>query len=34
VRPAGLNDLEQRFLKEALRQAKRLQARLALDYRL
>jgi CBS domain-containing protein len=34
IRPAALNQLEQRILKEALRQAKRLQARLALDYRL
>jgi CBS domain-containing protein len=34
VAPGALNDLERRVLKEALRQAKRLQARLALDYQL
>jgi CBS domain-containing protein len=34
VAPSALNDLERRVLKEALRQAKRLQARLALDYQL
>ena len=30
--PDTLNDLERRILKEALRQARRLQTRLALDY--
>jgi CBS domain-containing protein len=34
IGPAALNDLERGVLKGALRQAKRLQARLALDYRL
>jgi CBS domain-containing protein len=34
VSPAALNDLERRVLKEALRQARRLQTRLALDYQL
>ena len=32
VDPSALNELEQRVLKEALRQARRLQSRLALDY--
>jgi CBS domain-containing protein len=32
--PALLNELEGRVLKEALRQARRLQSRLAMDYRL
>ena len=34
VNPAELNELEKRILREALRQARRLQARLALDYQL
>ena len=33
VDPRSLNDLDRTILKEALRQARRLQARLALDYR-
>ena len=32
IAPDTLNDLERRILKEALRQARRLQTRLALDY--
>jgi CBS domain-containing protein len=32
INPAHLNELESRVLKEALRQARRLQSRLALDY--
>jgi CBS domain-containing protein len=34
IDPAGLNELQRRTLKEALRQAQRLQQRLALDYQL
>ena len=34
INPAQLNDLDRRILKEALRQAKTLQARLALDFQL
>jgi CBS domain-containing protein len=34
VRPGDLNALDQRILKEALRQARKLQNRLALDYQL
>ena len=34
VDPAALNSLDRRILKEALRQARKLQNRLALDYRL
>jgi CBS domain-containing protein len=34
LNPDDLNELERRILKEALRQARRLQSRLALDYRL
>jgi CBS domain-containing protein len=32
VNPVDLNPLEQRLLKEVLRQARHLQSRLALDY--
>jgi CBS domain-containing protein len=32
--PRGLNDLERDFLKQSLRQAQKIQSRLALDYRL
>lgn len=34
VNPDSLNDLDRRILKEAFRQARKLQARLALDYQL
>lgn len=34
VRPAALNELDRRILKEALRQARKLQSRLMLDYQL
>jgi len=34
IDPMKLNELEQRVLKEALRQARRLQSRLAMDYQL
>ena len=34
VRPGALNELDRRILKEALRQARKLQSRLALDYQL
>ena len=34
INPEQLNDLDRRILKEALRQAKSLQARLALDFQL
>jgi CBS domain-containing protein len=34
LEPAALNDFERRSLKEALRQSRRLQQRLALDYEL
>jgi len=32
--PDALNDLDRRILKEAFRQARKLQTRLALDYKL
>jgi len=34
VNPDSLNDLDRRILKEAFRQARKLQTRLALDYQL
>ncbi|MCB1364815.1 MAG: histidine kinase, partial [Rhodobacteraceae bacterium] len=34
IDPAKLNDLDRRILKEAFREAKRLQTKLALDYQL
>jgi CBS domain-containing protein len=34
IDPEQLNDLDRRILKEAFRQARKLQARLALEYRL
>lgn len=34
INPDGLNDLDRRILKEAFRQARKLQTRLALDYQL
>ncbi len=34
VRPAALNELDRRILREAFREAKRLQAKIALDYQL
>jgi CBS domain-containing protein len=34
IRPGALNELDQRILKEALRQGRKLQKRLALDYQL
>ncbi len=34
INPARLNEVDRRILKESFRQAKRLQSRLALDYRL
>ena len=34
IRPGALNELDRRILKEALRQARKLQNRLALDYQL
>jgi CBS domain-containing protein len=34
IDPEDLNDLDRHVLKEAFRQARRLQNRLALDYRL
>jgi CBS domain-containing protein len=34
IRPEELNEIERRILKEAFRQARKLQARLKLDYQL
>ncbi|HPP47986.1 MAG TPA: putative nucleotidyltransferase substrate binding domain-containing protein, partial [Accumulibacter sp.] len=34
IRPAELNEIERRILKETFRQARKLQARLRLDYQL
>jgi CBS domain-containing protein len=34
IDPDSLNDLDRRILKEAFRQARKLQTRLALDYHL
>jgi CBS domain-containing protein len=34
IRPDRLNEVDRRILKESLRQARNLQSRLALDYRL
>lgn len=34
INPARLNELDQRILKEAFRQARKMQSRLAMDYRL
>jgi CBS domain-containing protein len=34
INPDQLNDLDRRILKEAFRQARKLQARLAMDYHL
>jgi CBS domain-containing protein len=33
INPDELNDLDRRILKEAFRQARKVQARLALDYK-
>jgi CBS domain-containing protein len=34
IDPARLNDLDRKILKEAFREAKRLQSKIALDYQL
>jgi CBS domain-containing protein len=34
INPDSLNDLDRRILKEAFRQSRKLQTRLALDYQL